>query len=82
MPKFEVPVKATFVTEIMPKLGVEHNVNEVRTVTARSKGSALNKVKKDIEEFDMWHVDPDRRHIKMLIVGPARLKKENNDAKV
>ena len=76
MPKFEVPVKATFVTEIMPKLGVEHNVNEVRTVTARSKGSALNKVKKDIEKPD------DHRHIKMLIVGPARLKKENNDAKV
>ena len=75
MPKFEVPVKATFVIEFMPKLGVEHNVNEVRTVTARSKGSALNKVKKDIEE-------PDHRHIKMLIVGPARLIKENSDAEV
>lgn len=66
MPKFDIQISARVVHRLVGDLGVEHQIDEVKTVSARSQKEAARRVR---NAFVKKYADDEDRFIVQSLIG-------------
>lgn len=65
MPKYDIRIQARIVDRLVDKLGVEHQIDEVKSVQARSQKEAARRVRNNFVK--KYEEDDDRSIVQSLI---------------
>lgn len=66
MPKFDIRIQARIVDRLVDKLGIEHQIDEVKSVQARSQKEAARRVRNN---FVKKYEEDDDRFIVQSLIG-------------
>ena len=66
MPKYDIRIQARIVDRLVDKLGVEHQIDEVKSVQARSQKEAARRVRNN---FVKKYEEDDDRFIVQSLIG-------------
>ncbi len=66
MPKYDIRIQARIVDRLVDKLGVEHQIDEVKSVQARSQKEAARRVRNN---FVKKYAEDDDRSIVQSLIG-------------
>jgi len=65
MPKYDIRIQARIVDRLVDKLGIEHQIDEVKSVQARSQKEAARRVRNNFVK--KYEEDDDRSIVQSLI---------------